>query len=135
MSLASRMTASGRPIFRAISMANELPGVFNWVLDGLRRLIRNKKFTPSEVVKEQVERYKKESDSVAMFIDEFGYAPGVSEYVTLKGLYSEYKTFAVDDGYRQLSMRKFSDSLRASGFEIVKTRDGRVVYLKLEDML
>ena len=116
-------------------VANELPGVFNWVLDGLRRLIRNKKFTPSEVVKEQVERYKKESDSVAMFIDEFGYAPGVSEYVTLKGLYSEYKTFAVDDGYRQLSMRKFSDSLRASGFEIVKTRDGRVVYLKREDML
>ena len=50
-------------------IASELSGVFNWLLDGLRRLLSQKKFTQSEIVRNQIEAYRRESDSVAMFMD------------------------------------------------------------------
>ena len=51
----------------------ELSGVFNWVLDGLNRLLEQKRFTDCEAVKQAVEQYKSQSDSVKMFIDENNY--------------------------------------------------------------
>ncbi len=58
-------------------IASELSGVFNWLLDGLRRLLSQKKFTQSEIVRNQIEAYRRESDSVAMFMEEEGYTPSV----------------------------------------------------------
>ena len=46
---------------------NELSGVFNWVLAGLSRLLKQQEFTYSEAVKQAVEDYKSKSDSVKMF--------------------------------------------------------------------
>ncbi len=38
-------------------ISSELSGVFNWVLDGLDRLLKNKQFTESSVVRQKVEDY------------------------------------------------------------------------------
>jgi putative DNA primase/helicase len=46
----------------------ELAGVFNWVLAGLKRLLAQKKFTDSQIVREMIAEYKRESDSVACFL-------------------------------------------------------------------
>lgn len=109
-------------------IATELSGIFNWVLDGLRRLLVQKHFTSSQVVKEQVELYKKESDSVAMFLEEYSYLASKEKYCTLKSMYNEYKSFSIDYGYRAVSAQTFSKRLTAKGYTITRKNTGRVVY-------
>ena len=46
----------------------ELSGVFNWVLEGLNRLLEQKKFSDCEAAQQAVEEYKIECDSVQMFL-------------------------------------------------------------------
>ena len=47
---------------------NELSGVFNWILDGLNRLLNQKKFTESETVRKMNKDFREQSDSVQMFL-------------------------------------------------------------------
>jgi putative DNA primase/helicase len=49
---------------------NELAGVFNWILAGLKRLLSNRKFTECIAIETTLKRYRTESDSVQMFLDE-----------------------------------------------------------------
>jgi putative DNA primase/helicase len=53
----------------------ELAGVFNWVLDGLKRLLSRKKFTESKIVKDMVAEYRRESDSVACWLSDENWGP------------------------------------------------------------
>ena len=48
----------------------ELPGIFNWALDGLKRLRKSGKFTLSEQAKKAREEYKAENDTEAAFADQ-----------------------------------------------------------------
>ena len=111
-------------------ISSELSGVFNWILDGLRRILQQKKFTQSALVRDIVEAYRKESDSVAMFIDEECYKPAIEENVYLKSMYSEYKTYCNENGYRACSIRTLSERLKALKFETKKTKYGVIVYAK-----
>lgn len=108
---------------------SELPGVFNWVLSGLDRLLKNKKFTDCKAVRDQLESYRKHSDSVAMFLEDEGYQKSITESIRLKELYQGFKTYCLDSGYRPCSVRTFSERLRNLGFETERKRDGYVVYI------
>ena len=111
-------------------IAEELPGVFNWMLKGLWYLLRQRKFSQCKAAEQTLEQYKTESDSVKMFLDEWGYKPSIEKNVPLKDMYRDYKSFCTEDGYRSLSNKNFSKRLKALGFEVVKdtTRSFRVVY-------
>lgn len=111
-------------------IASELSGVFNWILSGLQRILKQKKFTQSTLVKDQVNAYRKESDSVAMFIDEEDYKPALNDEMLLKLLYNEYKTYCNDSGYRPCSIRTLSDRLKMLGFETKRKNTGNIVYAK-----
>lgn len=106
---------------------NELSGVFNWVLDGLNRLLKQKQFSECKAAKETLERYKTESDSVKMFVDEYDYKISVSKEMPLQDLYKEYKYYCENFGNRICSQKTFSDRLKNAGFEIIKKNFGRVV--------
>ena len=109
-------------------ISSELSGVFNWILDGLRRLLAQKKFTVSQKVNEQINNYRKESDSVAMFVNENGYVPSYRNQYYLKVVYDEYKSYSLDNGYKSVSVRTFSERLKMLGFEIEKKMNGRILY-------
>jgi putative DNA primase/helicase len=111
-------------------IASELSGVFNWLLDGLRRVLSQKKFTQSALAREQVDAYRRESDSVAMFIEDERYKPATEDCVFLKELYGDYKTFCRDSGYHSCSQRTFSERLRSQGFHMERKSSGNVVYVK-----
>ena len=49
---------------------SELPGIFNWIMNGLIRILENKSFTQSNIINKQVDSFKRESNSVLSFIDE-----------------------------------------------------------------
>ncbi len=98
----------------------ELAGVFNWIIAGLKRLLETEKFTESEIVKETLETYKRESDSVASFIDENANLVGLS----LKAAYADYRTFCIDCGIRPLGRNNFSKRLQTLGFIVEKQSYG-----------
>lgn len=111
-------------------ISTELSGILNWVLAGLHRVLTQKEFTKSAVVKEQIEAYKLESNSVAMFLEEEGYSKSVEEHLPLKDLYLDYQDFCRDNGHNICSLRTVAERLRNLGYNIKKVAQGRIVYAK-----
>lgn len=94
------------------------------------RLLSQKQFTQSTVVRDQVETYRKESDSVAMFIEEEGYKPAINGFISFKSLYSEYKSYCIDNGYRACSTKTVSERLRMLNIESKRTNQALIVFLE-----
>ncbi len=111
-------------------IGKELSGVFNWVLDGLNRLLQQKKFTESAAVQRQLENYRLQSDSVHLFIEEERMAPSAIRYRLLKEIYWDYKTFCSNDNYRSVSKKNFRKRLEAKGFQFERKNIGIVVFLE-----
>lgn len=107
----------------------ELSGVFNWVLQGLKRLMEQKRFSTCEASKAQVAQYKKESDSVQMFLDENNYIKNTDKFIALKELYPNYKSFCYEDGYRPLNCTNFRKRVESTGVQVCRRNSGWVVYL------
>lgn len=91
---------------------NELSGVFNWVLEGLNRLLEQKGFSKCTAAEKAVAEYKKQSDSVKMFLDENEYEVSATEYTLIKNIYPYYRQFCLEDGYKPVSKVNFSKRLR-----------------------
>lgn len=110
----------------------ELSGVFNWVLKGLRRLLLQDNFTPCEAARNALELYRKESDSVAMFVDEEGYekVSERGEATLLTTVYSDYRGFCNNNGFRCVSSRTLRERLEGLGFQCPKANKGRIVYAR-----
>jgi putative DNA primase/helicase len=101
----------------------ELAGVFNWIIEGLRRLLKTEKFTESTIVKETLESYKRESDSVACFVDEQPDIVGLP----LKIAYADYRTYCLDCGFKPLGRNNFAKRLNLHGFLLETMRNGVII--------
>jgi putative DNA primase/helicase len=108
---------------------DELPGVFSWVLDGLKRLLARSGFSECKAADDAVGQYRRESDSVAMFVDERGYKPSPDHHEPLGDLYKDYKVFCADDGFRALGKTNFSKRLQAAGVEVRHVNYGAGVFI------
>lgn len=108
----------------------ELPGVLNWVLAGLDRLLKNKKFSRCEAAENAVEAYKVESDSVQMFLNENEYQPDAENTIPFTDLFNEYRTYSVGNGFVPGSSRTFSNRLKLAGFQSVRRNYGNVIFAK-----
>jgi putative DNA primase/helicase len=113
-------------------ISNELPGIFNWVLEGLTRLLAQKDFTSCERSKQSVNEYREQSDSVASFIQEEDYVKAKHANKPLKLLYEEYAKSCKETGNRAVSLNEFSRRLgvKGMGYEIEKKQSYRVVYIR-----
>lgn len=108
---------------------NELSGVFNWVLKGLQRLLMQENFTPCEAARKAVEQYRKESDSVAMFLADESYEPS-SSFTEVKNIYQNYKFYCVDNGYKPLGRNNFTKRLETHKVMTQRRDVGLVAYIK-----
>jgi len=124
-----------RDIFLAEKIIkNELSGVFNWVLEGLSRIIKQEKFTLSQKSDSVLKEFRRQTDSVALFIDEFNLVSAVDVKMPLTDLYFRYKAFCQDDGYKPLGKNKFSYRIENKGFEKARLGNGSVAFLmKVQD--
>lgn len=109
---------------------HELPGVFNWVLEGLNRLLKQGDFTKCAAIIHAVEDFRKKSDSVNLFLDDGGYMKSNDNSIPLKQLYSNYTFYCHDSGYTACSLKSFSERLKNYGFEMVRKSAGR--FIKIE---
>ncbi len=110
-------------------ITNELSGVFNWILEGLNRLLFQKNFTQSEVVNKQLEEYKKQSDSVLIFLDDENYEKSNDSYISFKELFKKYLVYCSESNYRPCSRINFSKRLQNAGFETEKKNFGIIVFI------
>jgi putative DNA primase/helicase len=109
---------------------SELAGVFNWVLEGVRRLLIQKKFTDCTAVVRQLEEFKRQSDNVQLFLEDAGYRQSVKESKYLKELFADYRSYCTDSGYRHCSIKSFCERLRNAGFETHRKTSGHVVFIE-----
>ena len=106
---------------------NELSGVFNWVLQGLNRLLEQKRFSNCEAAQKAVEQYRIESDSVQMFLSEHEYKVSATNDMPLKDMFSEYRNYCTESGFKACSLRTLADRLRNSGYQTERKNYGTVI--------
>lgn len=112
-------------------LCEELPGICNWLIEGVRRLKENKKFIEVEEVTKLFNEFRTESDSVSLFVDELMYKPSDLRKILLCELYKEFDIWAKDNGYKKMSSKTFSKRLRSLGFQ-VNSSTGNAVYVWVE---
>ena len=108
----------------------ELSGVFNWVLNGLNRLLEQKRFSDCEASQKAVEQYKAESNSVQMFLNDNDYQNSATNYKLIKDLYLEYRIFCSEDGNVPFKKTNFIKQLRALGITIDRNMYGNVAFIQ-----
>ena len=107
----------------------ELSGVFNWVLEGLYRLLKNKNFTRCEAVEKAQEQYEKLSDSVRLFLDDKEYRTSPNKWELIKNLYTDYRSFCYEDGFRPVNKSNFIRRLQGLNVVIERRNFGNVAFL------
>jgi len=108
---------------------NELSGVLNWILQGLKRLLQQKSFSECYKIRDAVNIYKKESDTVAMYVDVEDYKKSLEETTPLKEIYRDYVSYCHENGYNPLHNKNFSKRLEALGFSKDRQAKGMVFYV------
>lgn len=96
----------------------ELSGIFNWVLEGLNRLLKQKGFSDCKAAREAVKQYKTDTNSVEMFISEREYISSLTNYRLIKELYLEYRAFCYEDGMTPFKKTNFIKQLRNAGMVV-----------------
>ena len=97
---------------------DELSGVFNWVLEGLNRLLEQKKFSNCNAAKAALEQYKLESNSVQMFLNDRNYQSSPNDYKLIRDLYKEYRDYCIEDGNSPFKKQNFIKQIKSLGFVI-----------------
>lgn len=110
---------------------NELSGIFNWVLEGLDRLLKQKKFTESKAVQETLKMIKKETNTVVQFLEEVGYVKS-DKHVISTDLYKEYNEFCKKNGHYSVSNTEFLKRLEASGIEVKRKQTNNATWVYVQ---
>lgn len=111
-------------------LREELPGIFNWALDGLRRLESAETFTECDQVEDATVSYRNESDLPAQFVSECCVKkPSASS--ASSDLYSAYRRWCKENGHRAASSNRIGREWKRLGF--TSTREsGKRVWAGLE---
>lgn len=113
-----------------IIASGELSGIFNCVLEGLHRLLKNEGYTESDEINAELTKYKTESDNVKLFLDDANYVESVDHYISVKQLSNLYTEFCKEGRYRPLNHLNFVKRLRALEVRIEKRNTGLVAFVE-----
>ena len=92
---------------------NELPGIFNWAMEGYARLVKNGGFTDSFVMRQEREEYRDETVPTRTFFKEVLTFDEDYPGETVANLYDLYKKWAKLNGFRQQNINTFGRDLKA----------------------
>lgn len=87
----------------------EMPGIINWALDGLERLVKRGALPKIGVVHEQIQDFREETDTVFSWMREYVEVNSeVTERVQFKDHYQHYRSFCDAQGRLPVAMPQFS---------------------------
>lgn len=112
-----------RPEIKELVKA-EGPGILNWALDGLERLLERGLFEFPQSVVTATEEFQISNDLPAQFVDERCLV-GPSHKVSTRYLYEKYKEWAVEGGHKPASINRVAEDWKRLGFEYKPTKTGR----------
>lgn len=93
--------------------SGELPGIFLWALAGLARMKKQRGFTKSEEMRRTLDDYREEMNPAKSYLQQYvEEAPGSA--IQSAALYSSYRHWTQENGYRPLSERQFGKEVRRS---------------------
>ena len=99
----------------------ERSGILNWMLEGLRRLLRNGRFTKTKGSERMAEEYKKWSNPIEYFLSKYCIIDGKS--ITPKeDLYEAYKKVCEMEGLPVADERAFSIEVKRKPFVNIARR-------------
>ncbi len=104
----------------ADTLQGELPGIFLWAFEGLKRLVENKRFTESPDALRALENYKQEHNTVGQFV-ESECVQGVETKCKGSDLWTAYEVFCAESGIEPLLRKDFAVQLKRSHSVTVKT--------------
>jgi putative DNA primase/helicase len=94
-------------------LINEIPGVINWALEGLRRLEERGHFVTSDEMSDYMDDYQRKNDSVLAFVDDrLEITADADDRVPLKAIHRLYKSYCEDSGLSPVSRDKLGDRLK-----------------------
>ncbi|WP_067936864.1 phage/plasmid primase, P4 family [Alicyclobacillus kakegawensis] len=104
-------TSRDEGLFERLTTPEELSGLLNFALDGLRSLVGLHAFVESSAAADALETYRLETDNVAAFLDE---ECVVDEHatVTKSAFYQAYVSWCDQNGLSALSNRRFTNRLK-----------------------
>lgn len=99
--------------FDKILIAEEISGIVNWALVGLKRLLDNRgKFTHSDHMANDLDDYQADMDNTLQFIKDFMYEDATAEWADLRPIYQVYKdNFCGDTGTNATALNEFKNRL------------------------
>lgn len=110
-------------------IATELPGVLNWILSGLDRLLTQRRFSHCKAAEDALKQYQHESNTVAQWLEDAGYRQSTNGHEQpAKTLYTEYREYCKEAGFRSVSSKTFAHRMEGAGFEKDRKRSGMVYY-------
>jgi len=93
------------------TLLNERNGIFNWMVEGLKRLKDRGRFAVGKGMIEAIESYKIENNPVLSFIEEHCVVES-NISVIKKDIYEAYKDYCEDSGFRPVNIKKFGKELK-----------------------
>lgn len=113
----------------------ELPGIFNWAIEGLKRVIANNAICIPTRAAEVKAEYKHESNVVEVFVDEMC-TRDPHESTPRPALYAEFRKWSIENGYKLRSSAVMGQELKRLGIHTHKS-NGAIVCdgIKLNDAL
>lgn len=92
--------------------SGELPAIFNWALEGLRRLQTRGRFTEPVLCKEALDDYRIEANPAREFLLEACEDSDRQGEIDASALYRAYHKWCESNGYRPLGNRQFGKEVR-----------------------
>jgi putative DNA primase/helicase len=99
---------------------SEMSGVLNYLIEGVKSLLAAGKFEIPATVQTTVDKFRQDSDTVLVFLDENGYRPCVEPWKPLREMYKSYREQCLDGGHRPASKTTFAQRLRSRGYTVIK---------------
>ncbi len=107
-------------------------GVLNWIIEGAKRVLEQKKINISLECSEELARFRIDNDSVALFIEENNYKKSDYLKTHLKFLFEQYSEWCIENGFRRVGSTEFSKRLVSLGFEKKRDTKGVFFYMRRE---
>lgn len=105
-------------------LADELPGILAWAVQGNQKIQTTVKVGIPEVVRRASEDYRRESDTIGQFLEECC-EEGKDYQVAVDKLYVAYQVWCQSSGERTLTKKALSQSMTRRGFTKSRTSSQR----------
>ena len=102
-------------------LLGELPGIFNWAVEGWQRLLAKGQFTEPKVCRDVLEEHRITTNPTRAFLtDEMRFWPGAR--TPCRDAYRQYQLWCTERGFKPLDDRQFGKEVMRAYPQVVRER-------------